>query len=119
MAIPDYQTIMLPLLRLAGRGAEHSTQDAVETIIEEFGLSGAEREQILPGGTKTVISNRVQWAKTYLTQARLLEPSKRAHFRITSRGKAVLEDAPAKIDNKFLGQFAEFKVFLTRQRQPT
>ena len=116
MAIPDYQTIMLPLLRLAESGDEYRTQDAIEKIVTKFGLSIAEREQVLPGGTKTVISNRVQWAKTYLAQARLLESTRRAHFKITDRGRQVLEDAPVKIDNKFLSQFDEFKVFLTRKR---
>ena len=109
---------MLPLLRLAEDGNEHRIRDVIEKIATEFSLSNEEKDQLLPSGTETVVASRTHWAKTYLAQARLLESTRRAHFRITDRGRSVLKGTPAKIDVKFLSQFPEFKAFLTRRRQP-
>jgi restriction system protein len=65
----------------------------------------------LPSGKQTLFGNRVHWAKTYLTKAGLLESTRRGHFRITARGRQVLASHPARIDNEFLSQFAEFRQF--------
>lgn len=119
MAIPDYQTIMLPLLRLVRDGVEHRIRDAIEKIATEFALSDEEKNQLLPSGTETVIASRTHWAKTYLSQAKLLQSTRRAHFQITNRGREALNSQPTKIDITFLRQFPEFKSFLTRRRQPT
>lgn len=79
--IPDYQTLMLPLLKLAEDGQEHRINRSVELIGQQLGLSEGELTQLLPSGG-TVLYSRVQWARTYLTQARLLESTRRAHFKI-------------------------------------
>ena len=50
MAIPDYQTVMLPLLRLTADGKEHSLQEAIETLAGQFNLSADERKELLPSG---------------------------------------------------------------------
>ena len=54
MPIPDYQSIMLPILRMASDGQEHRFRDAVETLADEFGLTDGERAQLLPSGTAPV-----------------------------------------------------------------
>ena len=72
MPIPDYQTLMLPLLRLAGDGGEHRFRDAVEYLAAQFGLTDAERGELLPSGTAPIFDNRVGWARTYLKQAGLI-----------------------------------------------
>jgi restriction system protein len=113
MPIPDYQTLMLPLLRYFGDGQEHSLSEAVEAISAEYKLTPEERLQLLPSGTTTYIGNRVGWARTYMKKAGLLESPRRGVVRITDRGKEVLRKKPARIDVKFLDQFPEFIEFRT------
>ena len=114
MPIPDYQTLMLPLLKVAGDEQEYRTSDVADRLARDFKLTEEERQQLLPSGKQTTFSNRVAWAKTYLVQAGLLEATKRAHFRITDRGQKVLAQPPASIDNDYLSQFPEFIQFRER-----
>lgn len=111
MAIPDYQSLMLPLLKLAADGSEHSIRDARERLAAELRLTDAERNELLPSGRQPVFDNRVAWGKTYLQQAGLLYSPRRAHFQITDRGRQVLADNPIAIDTRFLDQFPEFVEF--------
>src|SRR5271157_5877408 len=118
MAIPDYETLMLPVLKVAGDGQEHRIGDVVDQLARDFGLTEEERQQILPSGKQATFANRVGWAKTYLVQAGLLEATKRAHFKITDRGKKCLVDGPQRIDVEYLSRFAEFVQFKQRGREP-
>jgi restriction system protein len=113
MAIPDYQTLMLPVLKQSSKG-EVRIGDVVETLATEFQLNDEELAELIPSGNQTTFSNRVHWAKTYLKQAGLIEPTRRAHFKITQRGSNVLDKSPSKIDSKFLRQFSEFQEFQSR-----
>lgn len=115
MAIPDYQTLMLPVLRLASAAEELRFRDMVETLAQELQLTPEERSELLPSGAAFLFDNRVGWARTYLKQAGLLESPKRGILRITDRGKAALAGKPSRIDVKFLEQFAEFREFRTRR----
>lgn len=117
MAIPDYQTAMLPLLRLAADGVEHKFREAVEQLAAEFSLTSDERSELLPSGTAPTFDNRVGWARTYLKQAGLLNSPKRGYFRITESGKALLAKSPQRIDVELLDQYAEFRAFRTRRRE--
>jgi restriction system protein len=110
MLIPDFQTLMLPVLREAQNG-EVRIGDVVERLAESFHLSPEERSHLLPSGRQTTFSNRVHWAKSYLGKAGLIEMTRRAHFRITGQGKDVLANPPDKIDIRFLSQFEAFKGF--------
>lgn len=116
MPIPDYQTAMLPLLRLAADGYEHKFRDAIECLAQDFGLSDEERSEMLPSGTAPLFDNRVGWARTYLKQAGLLTSPKRGVFQITERGKSLLANAPARITVATLDQFDEFRAFRMRRR---
>jgi len=118
MAIPDYETLMLPVLKVAGDGQEHRIGDMVYQLARDFGLTAEEQQQILPSGRQATFANRVGWAKTYLVQAGLLEATRRAHFKITDRGKKSLAEGPPHIDNKYLSQFAEFLQFKERGKVP-
>lgn len=111
MTIPDYQTIMLPLLIFAGDQQEHSRHESIEHISTIFELSASEKNQLLPSGTKPVITNRVGWAKTYLKKAGLLEYPKRGYLKITKLGLNVLQDKPEKITNRYLQTFPSFLEF--------
>lgn len=113
--IPDYQTLMAPVLRLAAQG-EVRIGDAVDTLATQFGLSDDERAELIPSGGQPIFSNRVHWAKTYLKQAGLVEPTRRGHFCITDQGRAVLEQPNVKIDNKLLRTFPDFQAFQSRAK---
>lgn len=119
MPIPDYQTAMLPLLRLAGDDEEHKFRDAVERLATEFQLTDEERSELLPSGTAFLFDNRVGWARTYLKQAGLLSAPKRGVFRITSAGQALLAQKPERLDVEKLLQFEEFRAFRARRRVAT
>lgn len=119
MAIPDFQSIMLPLLRLAADGKEHSSQDAVEYLADEFGLGEEERQELLPSGKQARFDNRVAWARSYFKQAKLVENTRRGFFRITSRGLELLNSSPDQINKKTLEQYPEFIAFQNIRSEAT
>lgn len=112
--IPDYQTLMLPVLREAADG-EVSTRDVIETLAAQYDLSDEEREQLLPSGKQRTFDNRVNWAKGYLKQAGLVRYTKRGFYIVTDEGKKVLAQNPDRIDNAFLKQFDSFLEFQNRK----
>ncbi|MCC6347048.1 MAG: restriction endonuclease [Nitrospirales bacterium] len=117
MPIPDYETLMLPLLRIAEakKGNEVALIDAIAQLSSEYGLTEEEKRELLPsGGTK--FSSRVSWARTYLQKAGLIEATRRGCFKITRRGCEVLKKRPQRIDNKILSQFEEFREFQGRKK---
>jgi restriction system protein len=113
MAIPEFQSFMLPVLQVASGGEVVSVGPAVQRISDDFGLSPDDRAALLPSGKQTIVRNRVAWAKSFLTKAGLLESVGWGQFRITERGRDVLAQKPSRIDNNFLWQFEEFRKFKT------
>jgi restriction system protein len=113
MPLPDYQSLMLPVLKIAAHG-EVRLRNASELLAEEFHLSEAEKAEMLPSGQQTIFANRVGWAKTYLKKAGLVETTRRGYFQITERGREILKKEPNSINNQFLKQFDEFKQFRDR-----
>jgi restriction system protein len=113
MAVPDFQSLMLPLLRIAVDGREHSLAEARDVLAADFKLSDAELQELLPSGRQAKFANRVAWAKSYLQQAGILLSPRRAHFQISDRGRAILKTPPPRIDIKFLEQYPEFVDFRT------
>ena len=111
MAVPDFQSLMLPLLKFSADGEEHSMQEAREGLAEVMRLSQEDLEKRLPSGRQYTFANRVAWAKVYLTQAGILESPKRGKFNISNRGKQILIEAPDRISIKYLEQFEEFQEF--------
>lgn len=116
MAIPDYQALMLPLLRLVSDRKEHLLRAVIESLAEEFALSSEERNELLPSGSQFVFANRVGWARTYLKQAGLIDSPRRGMCRITQRGLNFLQEKPLRVDVKLLERFPEFLEFLNRRR---
>lgn len=108
MAIPDYQTTMLPLLRFASDNQEHRFRDAVQTLADEFDLTEEERKELLPSGQQAIFNNRVGWARLYLVKAGLLEATRRGYFKITEQGHKALAQKPERIDKNFLMQIPDF-----------
>jgi restriction system protein len=111
VAIPDFQSCMLPLLEFAKDGHEHSLAEARDVLAAHFRLSAEECAEFLPSGRQRRLDNRVAWAKSYLDHAGLLQSPRRGRFHITDRGRAVLQEAPPRLDIAFLERFEEFKEF--------
>ncbi len=116
MAIPDYKTLMLPVLKLASDGKEHKFSQAVEALADEFGLTTEERVELLPSGSQAVFNNRVGWARSYLKQAGLLTTPKRGFFTITQTGVELLATNPIQVDTSVLERYPEFIEFKNRKR---
>lgn len=114
MAIPDYQTLMRPLLHFASDGNEHTNREVFNVLAAEFNLSDDEQNKLLPSGRQSIFKNRIGWAKSYLKQASLLEFPRRGSFCITSRGLQVLKANPERIDITVLTEFSEFQTFRKR-----
>lgn len=108
MAIPDFQSIMLPLLRFCGDGKEHTNREALDTLAMEFNLSEDEQKELLPSGQQCIIDNRVAWARAHMKMAGLVENTRRGVFRITTRGQKVLEKKPTEINLRLLREFPEY-----------
>lgn len=111
MSVPDFQTLMLPLLRHLADGAERNNQETLDALAVEFNLTDAERAQLLPSGNQTVFRNRAAWAKAHFKRAGLIESPRRGIYQITDRGREVLAREPERIDLKFLDQFPGHREF--------
>lgn len=118
MAVPDYQSLMLPLLKLASDSEEHQFRDAVDQLADQLDLSDSDLRELIPSGTQPLIANRVGWARTYMKKAGLLESRKRGYFNITERGLKVLSENPAEINVAFLRQFPEFVEWQRPKEKP-
>jgi len=117
--IPDYQTLMLPLLKAVSDGKEHKYRDIIEDLANEFQLTDDERKELLASGNQAIFDNRVAWSKTYLKKAGLLDSPKRATFVITDLGKHTLSKSLERIDAKYLRQFPAFVEFQNASRSDT
>lgn len=113
MTVPDFQSLMLPVLKLAAHD-EIRISDALERLADDLSLSEQDRAELLPSGRQTTFANRVHWAKSYLKQAGLVEATRRAHFKATAREAEVLASDVKRIDISFLNQFPEFQEFKQR-----
>lgn len=107
---------MLPLLRFAADGKEHTTREAVATLADQFQLTATERSELLPSGQQPIFNNRVGWANSYLKKAGLLQSPRRGFLQITERGQEVLRENPSKIDVRYLERFSEFIEFRNSAR---
>jgi restriction system protein len=115
MSLPDFQTIMLPLLQIFADEREHSNHEYLDRLAKHFTLTDQELNEMIPSGKQTTFNNRIGWAKTYLSKSGLLEMTRRSFYKITERGKQVLENNPARIDMKYLKQFPEYIEFKERE----
>jgi restriction system protein len=123
MSIPDFQKIMLPLMKFTADNKEHSLRETIEYLATTFNLTPDERQELLPSGTQAIFDNRVSWAKTHMLKAGLLESPRRSIFKITRRGQQVLGQNPAQINTNLLRQFPEYLEFIrpsnNREEQDT
>lgn len=110
MSIPDYQSLMLPVLRFAAEG-EKRVADVEDRVADDLGLTAEERQELLPSGRQRVLHNRIHWAKFYMSKAGLIASPARGRFVATEAGKALLASNPARVDVKLLLTRPEFREF--------
>jgi len=112
MAVPDYQSLMLPLLRrIAAAPQPVSIVDLVQPLGKDLGLSDEDIAERLPSGRFGRFYNRMHWAKLYMQRAGLLDAPQRGRFQITDRGRSILSGNPPRIDNTTLSRFPEFSAW--------
>lgn len=109
--IPDYQTIMLPLLKTMSDEKTHKLRELIEILAVHFQLSEDEKKELLPSGSQAIFDNRVGWAKFYLEKANLLKTEKRGSYYITDLGQNFLKSNPTELRTKDLEEFKAFKEF--------
>ncbi len=119
MPVPDYQTLMLPLLkRLAEQDQPVPVRSFVDSIADEFRLTPEERAERIPSGMENLLSNRLQWARTYLGKAGLLVAPKRGVVSITDEGRTLIREQPARVDLNLLRRYPPFVEWLQRSQRP-
>ena len=111
MPIPDFQTLMLPLLECFADGLEHRVSDLEKYLATKFVLTEIEQAELLPSGRQATFRNRIGWARTYLGKAALIASVRRSYWKVTARGVSVLQNPPAAINISYLDQFPEFAPF--------
>ncbi|WP_207923776.1 restriction endonuclease [Actinomadura bangladeshensis] len=117
--IPDFQTLMRPVLHLHADGEDHESAAIVAAMADHFALSADERAEMLPSGGQKLFNNRIAWSITHMAQAGLLERPRRGVTRITTRGQKAMAENPDRVDMKVLNQFAEYREFRARRRKPS
>ena len=100
MSIPDFQSLMFPLLKLVADEQEYFMHDIIETLAQEFDLTDAQKQKLLPSSQQPVFDHRVSWARTYMKKAGLVESPRRAYVKITERGLELLQQNPKAINVK-------------------
>jgi restriction system protein len=110
MPIPDYQSLMLPVLRLAAEG-EQRVPVAADRIADDLGLTPAERDELLPSGRQRILHNRLHWAKFYMSKADLIASPGYGRFIATDAGRALLATRPQRVDVDTLKQYPSFRAF--------
>jgi restriction system protein len=116
MAIPDFQTVMLPLLKHLADGKEHPNRKVLDALADEFGLTDEERKKLLPSGQDYIFRNRVAWARTHMKAASLINNPTRGIFVITKAGRDLLATKPEKINLKILNTYETYQQFRTKHK---
>jgi restriction system protein len=109
--IPDYQSIMLPLLKRISDGKIYKFRKIIDILSKDYNLTEAEQKELLPSGQQPIFDNRVGWANTYMKKAGLIKSEKRGYLQISKLGEEILSSNPKEINIKFLRQFDGFKEF--------
>ena len=115
--IPDFQTLMRPVLAHLSDGETRRSRDVKDAMADEFRLSDVERAEMLPSGRQRTMDNRVGWALTYLSQAGLVRRPSRGQVEITDAGRRALRENPERIDMKVLEGYPSYLEFKERTRE--
>ena len=116
MAIPDFQTMMRPILEFLSDGQVHTNAECRQAVAEKFGLSKEEQMKLLPSGRQPILTNRISWAIVHMSRAELIERPGRGQSQISQRGGELLSTHAGKVTMKTLFQFSEYAEFRRKKR---
>ncbi|MDD4439692.1 MAG: restriction endonuclease [Tissierellia bacterium] len=111
MNVPDFQSFFYPILEFSSDQKEHSLNEVRDYLTDYFKLTEEAKSERVPSGTQTKFDNRIYWTKSYFSKAKLIENTKRSHFKITERGIKFLNKFSSNITIKDLKTIDEFKEF--------
>ena len=129
--VPQFQNLMLPLLKVMGCGQEMTTIQIRDAVADNLFMTAEALSQNLPlpTGPQNEFNNKIQWIKyltiekqnafnnrmgwaiTFLYKACLLERPRKEIYIISEIGKQVLLDNPVEIDAEFLRSYGDFNKF--------
>lgn len=115
MSVPDYQSLLRPLLESISDGEAHAMRAVSQRVAEQLNLSEGDLQETLPSGRQTTFANRLGWAKTYLAKAGAVATEQRGVIRLTGRGRELLARVAGRITQRDLMIYPEFAEF-TGQR---
>lgn len=113
MSVPDFQSLMLPVLKALSGGAETPVSEVRAHVVTSEGLTPEDVRELLPSGSQTVLVNRVAWAMVEVSHAGLVEKVRRGVYRLTAKGEQLLAQAPTRIDRKILRRYPDYGEWLT------
>lgn len=108
MPIPTYDQLMRPIL-VRATTEPITRRSMTEAMVHEFNLTDEERAELLPSGSATYINNRVGWAMTFLTKAKLIRKIERATYRATETADAFLKKHPTGFTDKELREIPGYE----------
>src|SRR4051794_35700045 len=111
MPIPDFQSLMLPLLEALSEGQEQPIHEVTDRLADRFALTEEERRQKLTSGNNRVFVNRVAWAKAHLKAAGLIDNPSRGKVRISAEGRRLLASRPGKVNVALLRRYPAYQAF--------
>lgn len=118
MAIPDFETIMLPLLKFLSDKKEHHKSEVIDNLAKQFKLTEEELAKMQPSGRNPVFGNRVAWARNYLNKAGLIDSPRWGYWLISEEGLNILKNSK-EINIKFLLQIPQFRAWLKKEDAKT
>jgi restriction system protein len=113
VTVPDFQTVMRPILAALGDGEPLLVQVIRTLVADALDVSDEDQKELLASGKQTRYSNRIGWALTHMARAGLVERPARAQYAISARGKQVLAENPERVDMNVLFAFPEYQEFRT------
>lgn len=117
MAIPTYEQVMLPLLKCIEDKRTYNNRECIDILAEKLNITEQELRELLPSGKKLVFYDRVNWAKTYMKKAGLVEAPKRGSIKITQLGLELLQENPVELKSKDLLRYSSFNDFVNSHKQ--
>ncbi len=108
MPVPDFQSLMLPVLRALADGKDAPVGKVRERVAAAERLTDKDLREMLPSGRQPVFTNRVAWALAYLLRAALVERERRGVYRVAAEGEHLLAEPPSRLDISYLRRFPAF-----------
>ncbi len=118
MAVPDFQTMMLPFLKFLGDGNEHSYGEITAALADYYQLTDEDVNEMIPSKRQTRLYNRAYWISTYFRKALVIEQPHRGFLKITERGRELLDRGLSRIDMRTLDEFPEYLEFRDKKNDP-